>query len=99
MVGLYDPSMARRFCSAVLVRYITRSAASFWFFEYFDTASCQPPSVAALRPPVPPFGSATTPTLSLIGLSALLARVHAYGQLRMNTALPDWNTPRASSSP
>src|SRR5262245_32860705 len=99
MVGLYEPWIARRFCSAALVRYSTKSVASFWFFEYFETASCQPPNVAAWRPVAPPLGSATTPTLSLIGLSALFARFHAYGQLRMNTALPDWNTPRASSSP
>src|SRR5262249_27167265 len=99
MVGLYEPSMARRFCSEALVRYITRSVASFWFLEYFDTASCQPPSVAALRPLAPPLGSATTPTLPLIVLSELFARFQPYGQLRMNPALPDWNTPRASSSP
>src|SRR4051795_11860251 len=98
MVGLYEAPIARAFCTCALVMYITRSAAASGFFEYFDTASCQPPSVAD-RLPSGPCGSAATPTLPLIGLSACCDSDHAYGQLRMNAALPFWNTPRASSSP
>src|SRR5450755_1598385 len=98
MVGLYEPRIARSFCTAGLVRYMTRSAASFGCAEYRLTASCQPPSAAADWPPSP-CGSAETPTLPLTGLSAPWLSDQAYGQLRMNTELPFWNTPRASSSP
>ena len=49
-------------------------------------------------PSAPPLGSAITPTLPATGLSLPLASAHAYGQLRMNTALPAWNALRASSS-
>src|SRR5256885_16775015 len=99
MVGLNDPTSARFFCVSLLVRYITRSAAASGFFEYFDTASCQPPSVPALRPAAPPLGNGAMPTLPCTGLSAPCASDQAYGQLRMKAALPLWNTPRASSSP
>src|SRR5258706_4576185 len=47
IVGWYDPPIARFFWMSALVMYITRSADASMFFEYFDTASCQPPNVAA----------------------------------------------------
>ncbi|EWS63570.1 hypothetical protein Y695_03197 [Hydrogenophaga sp. T4] len=63
MVGLYEPLMARYFCDSALVMNITRSAAMAGFLEYLDTASCQPPSVAAFWPLAPPLGRADTPIL------------------------------------
>src|SRR5207253_3161845 len=87
-----------RFSSSGLVRYIARSTAALAFFEYLLTAHCQPPSVPVFLPSAPPLGSAITPTLPFVGLSGAWESAHAYGQLRMNTAFPDWNAPRASSS-
>src|SRR5690242_3233915 len=98
MVGLNEPTRARRFCSSGPVRYFTRSTAISGCVEYFDTPSCQPPSVPVDLPSAPPLGSAITPTLPLIGLSLAFTSDQAYGQLRMNTALPDWKAPRAPSS-
>ena len=80
--------------------YSASEAAASTFFEYLLTASCQPPRVAAFLAPGPvPAGSAATPILSLIGLSAAWPSDQAYGQLRMNAALPFCHTPRESSSP
>src|SRR5512138_4046642 len=98
MVGLMLISSAARFCSPVLARYMARSTACFLFFVYLLTAQFQPPSVPVFLPPGPPLGSAVTPTFPLTGLSPPCESAQAYGQLRMNTALPDWNAPRASSS-
>ena len=98
MVGLYEPLMARNFCDSALVMNITRSAATAGLREYLDTASCQPPRVAAFWPSAPPLGRAETPILPEILESLALPSDQAYGQLRMKAALPFWNTPRASSS-
>src|ERR1043166_7731935 len=98
-VGWKPATIARRFCSAADGRYSTRSAASAGCLENFDTERSQPPRVAAGCAPSPsPLGSAATPTLSLTRLLGSCAVAHAYGQLRMNTALPLWNAARASSS-
>ena len=66
--------------------------------EYLDTAKFQPPSVAAGLSAAVPVGKVATSNLLLMALSAPLPRLKAYGQLRMKTALPVCQTPRASSS-
>ena len=70
--------MARAFCCAMPVRKVTKSTASSGFLEYFETARFQPPSVPVWLPFEPcPFGSATTPTRSLMELSSLCASAQA----------------------
>src|SRR3977135_140061 len=98
MVGLKLTSMAARFCSSGLGRYLARSTAALVFFEYLFTAQFQPPRVTGFCRSGPPCRTALTPTFPFVGLSGAWESAHAYGQLRMNTALPDWNAPRASSS-
>ena len=65
--------MARVFCTAALVMYITKSAAMAGCFEYLDTPNCQPPSAAALGLP----GNLATPTLPLTRLSFFCSKDHA----------------------
>jgi hypothetical protein len=77
MVGLKDPLIARRFCSSAEVRCLTRSTASSAFSEYFETASCQPPSAPVCLPSSPPLGSWLTPILPAIGLSGALPSAQA----------------------
>src|SRR5690349_6802160 len=64
-------------------------------FEYFDTASCQPPTVPT-DAFLPVCGSTVTSNLPLTGVVWFAA--YAYGQLRMNAALPEANALRAPSS-
>src|SRR5258705_3813182 len=98
MVGLKLTSMAARFCSSGLVRYLARSTAALVFFEYLFTAQFQPPSVPVFLPSGPPFGKALTPTFPFVGLSGACESAQPYGQFRMNTRLPACNAQRASAS-
>src|SRR3954451_23099124 len=66
-------------------------------FEYFDTASCQPPTVAADFWPAP-CGSGATANLPLTFEPLAWAREYAYGQLRMKAALPLMNAVCVSPS-
>ena len=56
-------------------------------FEYFDTASCQPPTVPT-DGPFAPCGSTVTLNLPLTFESAPAAIEYMYGQLRAKAALP-----------
>src|ERR1700737_1207619 len=76
MVGLKLTSMAARFCSSGLVRYLARSTAALVFFEYLFTAQFQPPSVPVFLPSGPPFGRALTPTFPFVGLSGAVLLIH-----------------------
>src|SRR5687768_4125376 len=61
--------------------------------------SCQPPSVAACVEPSPsPIGNCVTPTFPTSGESGACVTEKAYGQLRMNAALPGANALRLDGS-
>src|SRR5947208_15280339 len=96
MVGLKLTSMAARFSSSGLVRYIARSTAALAFFEYLLTAHCQPPRVPVFLPSAPPLGSALTPTLPFVALSGAWLRAPAYRRLRLHAAFPARTRPRRS---
>src|SRR5689334_23250819 len=62
IVGTFEFVIVSNFSTALLVMYRTNSIAASWCFEYFDTASCQPPTVATDWPPGP-WGSGATANL------------------------------------
>src|SRR5215211_4668219 len=91
--------MVNDFSSSGEHMYLTNSIAASWFGEYLETISCQPPSVAACVAPSPsPIGNWATPTFPTSGESAAWVTEKAYGQLRMNAALPGANALRDDGS-
>src|SRR5437763_5722351 len=73
----------------------TNSIEAALCFEYFETPSCQPPTVPT-DGPFAPCGSTVTLNLPFTGVVWLAE--YAYGQFRMNIASPAANTLRAPSS-
>src|SRR4051794_26972883 len=89
MVGEWLRSIVNDFSSSGEHMYLTNSMAASWFGEYLETINCQPPRVAACVAFSPsPCGNCTTPTLPTRGESGACVTEKAYGQLRMNAALP-----------
>src|SRR5256714_14867911 len=78
-----------------MVRYPTSAVAAPLCFEYFETPSCQPPTVPTEWPPV---ACGRTVTLNFPSTGVPLLAEYAYGQLRMKAALPASKAFRASSS-
>src|SRR5436305_1530103 len=63
------------------------SVAAALCFEYFDSASCQPPTVATDGPPAP-CGSGATLNLPFTFEPAVAPIPYWYGQFRANAASP-----------
>ena len=90
---------ALRVRASARARSGTRSAgyATSGCSLYALIASCDPPSVAAERPPAAA-GIARHRSGRRRASSAACISAYAYGQLRMNSAWPFWNANRLSSS-
>src|SRR5262245_21733594 len=95
MVGTLLLKIASYRSTAGLVRYLTSSTAASGCFEKLDTPSCQPPTVPT-GAFAPVRGSVVTSNLPLTGPVWPIA--YAYGQLRMNAALPAVKACSASPS-
>src|SRR5206468_12858170 len=95
IVGTLALKMASYRSTAGLVIHRTNSVAAPTCFEYFVTPSCQPPTVPT-DGLFPVCGRTVTANLPLTGVVWLAEQ--AYGQLRMNAALPESNAFPASPS-
>src|SRR5450432_1874368 len=87
--GRCDAASAMVFDTSGVDSQRANFTASTLFFEYAETASCQPPMQVALLPPLSD-GSVVTPTLPLTFESASLSRrFQTYPQLCPKITLPD----------